>query len=204
MKPHFDAATLRAYKRNAGRYSRAWIEQPTPSDMYALFKTYLVPGGTTADVGCGNGRDVGWLAAHEYRVTGFDAAQELLDEARRLHQSLQFRVAVLPTLKEITETFDNVVCGAVIMHLPVAAIEIAIASLLRILKPGGILYLSWRVTQGADNRQPDGRLYSSFEPSIIMDTLATHEILMFDDVISERSGKPICRVIVRKTNTRQN
>jgi SAM-dependent methyltransferase len=198
MTGRFDSATLDAYSQGAARYSQDWLDQPPPTDMYAHLTTQLLPGGQTADIGCGNGRDVAWMAANGYRVTGFDASPGLLAEARRLHPDLTFRAASLPALSEIDETFDNVVCETVIMHLPATSIALAIDSLLRILKPNGVLCLSWRVTEGRDQRQSDGRLYSAFEPAWVTDALEDCTILLFEDVTSESSGKRICRVIASK------
>ena len=198
MTDRFDSTTLDAYSQGAARYSQDWLDQPPPADMYALFATHLLPGGLSADIGCGNGRDAAWMAAHGYRVTGFEASPGLLAEARRLNPDLTFRAATLPTLPEIDETFDNVVCETVIMHLPATSITLAVDNLLRILKPGGVLYLSWRVTEGEDQRQKDGRLYSAFEPTRVIDALSDCAILLFEDVTSESSGKRICRVIASK------
>ncbi|MEI6003145.1 class I SAM-dependent methyltransferase [Paraburkholderia bengalensis] len=193
-----DPATLDAYTRDAARYSREWLDQPPPDDMYALWETHLLPAGKTADIGCGNGRDTAWLADHGYRVTGFDASQGLLDQARRLYPRIAFRQATLPSLAEIDEQFDNVVCETVLMHLPSDAITDAIDNLVRILRPSGMLYLSWRVTQGANARQADGRLYSAFEPSLVTDALADCLILFVDDTTSASSGKRVCRIIAAK------
>ena len=198
MNSRFDLATLDAYSNDAARYSNEWLAQPAPNDMYQLFETHLLPGGATADIGCGNGRDTAWLAAHGYRAHGFDASAGLLREAARLYPGIAFDTATLPALAEIDRTFDNVVCETVIMHLPAESITLAVDSLQRILRPDGILYLSWRVTVGGDKRQEDGRLYSSFEPSLVIDALSGHSILHFDDVTSESSGKRVCRVIVAK------
>ena len=201
MTAPFDSVTLDAYSKDAARYSQDWLDQPPPTDLYALLETHLLPGGVTADVGCGNGRDAAWLAANGYQVTGFDASAALLAEARRLHPDVAFRTASLPSLSEIDETFDNVVCETVIMHLPTSSITLAIDNLLRILRPSGVLYLSWRVTEGEDQRQSDGRLYSAFEPSLVMDALPDCPILLFEDVTSASSGKRICRVIASKSES---
>jgi SAM-dependent methyltransferase len=198
MTSRFDTATLDAYSRDAARYSQEWLDQPPPNDLYALFETYLVPQGQTAEIGCGNGRDAAWLATQGYDVTGFDAAEGLLAEARRLHPHITFGEASLPSLEAIVETFDNVVCETVIMHLPLETIPLAVDNLRRILRRNGVLYLSWRVTEGADQRQPDGRLYTAFDPKLVMDALVDCAILLFEDVRSESSGKRICRVIASK------
>jgi hypothetical protein len=87
------------------------------------------------------------------------------------------------------------------MHLPTVSITLAIDNLLRILRPSGVLYLSWRVTEGEDQRQSDGRLYSAFEPSLVMEALPDCPILLFEDVTSASSGKRICRVIASKSES---
>jgi len=70
--------------------------------------------GPTADIGCGSVRDTQWL-------TGYDTSERLLAEARRLHPSARY--AALPELHNIAdETFCNVLCETVIMHLPPDAI----------------------------------------------------------------------------------
>jgi 2-polyprenyl-3-methyl-5-hydroxy-6-metoxy-1,4-benzoquinol methylase len=125
-------------------------------------------------------------------------AAELLAEARRLYPEIAFREATLPALAEIDERFDNVVCETVIMHLPLESIPLAVDNLRRILRPNGVLYLSWRVTEGEDMRQPDGRLYTAFEPKLVVNALVDCAILLFEDVTSESSGKRVCRVVASK------
>lgn len=204
MTASTDRATLDIYSKDAARYSREWLDQPAPDDLYALFDTHLVPGGETAEIGCGNGRDAAWLAAHGYRVTGFDASPGLLAEARRLYPAIEFREATLPALDEIDTLdtrdarFDNVVCETVIMHLPVDAIAPAVDRLRSLLRSNGVLYLSWRVTEGGDRRHADGRLYSAFEPSTVIDALIDCTILVFEDVTSQSSGQRICRLIASR------
>src|SRR6266478_2445087 len=91
------------------------------------------------------------LAAIPQKV--FDASEGLLAEARRLHPQIHFSTAILPGLDGIAESsFANVLCETVIMHLEPEAVTPAVERLLAILVPGGILYLSWRVTEGADQR----------------------------------------------------
>lgn len=198
MASRIDPDTLAAYARHAARYSQEWNDQPAPDDLYTLLRTHLKPRGDSADIGCGNGRDTAWLAAQGYPVTGFDASPALLAEARRLHPGLSFREALLPKLDGIDEMFDNVVCETVIMHLPAAEIAAAIDSLLRILRPDGVLYLSWRVTEGADMRLADGRLYSAFDPALVLDALKDCVVRLFEDVTSQSSGKRICRVVASR------
>lgn len=193
-----DPKTLNAYSEKAVEYSHDWLNQPEPTDMYELLKKFFLVGKETADIGCGNGRDTNWLALQGYKVTGYDASPELINLASGLYPGLQFEQAFLPSLREIQEQFKNVLCETVIMHLPKDQIPDAIQNLKRILKSGGVLYLSWRVTEKEDVRHADGRLYSAFDPQSIVNQFPQGGILHFEDKISASSSKRVCRLIFRK------
>lgn len=193
-----DQKTLRAYSEKALDYSEDWLGQPEPSDMHELLQKFFVAGGVTADVGCGNGRDANWLANKGFKVSGFDASSELLKLASSLYPEISFKQALLPALQEIQTKFDNVLCETVIMHLPKDQIQEALQNLNRIVKEGGILYVSWRVTENEDSRHADGRLYTSFDSQFITSWFHEDKILHFEDKISASSGKRVCRLIVKK------
>ncbi|HLH89299.1 MAG TPA: class I SAM-dependent methyltransferase [Xanthobacteraceae bacterium] len=193
-----DRSTLAAYDTAAADFARDWSEQPAPVDLHAVVQRFFVPG-STADIGCGSGREVAWLAANGFAVTGFDPSEGLLREARARHPGLPFRQAALPELAGIADaSFANVLCETVIMHLPHAAIAPSVARLVTILRPGGVLYLSWRVTRGADQRDGQGRLYAAFPAALVIDALAGATILLDEESISASSGKTIHRLVARK------
>ena len=66
------------------------------------------------------------------------------------------------------------------------------------LKPNGILYLSWRVTDGADQRDPVGRLYTAFDGGLVRAALGGAVLLLDDEPVSLSSGKKIHRMVARK------
>jgi 2-polyprenyl-3-methyl-5-hydroxy-6-metoxy-1,4-benzoquinol methylase len=192
-----DDKTLNAYSERAPEYSQDWLAQPEPIDMYQLLNQFFIENGKTADIGCGNGRDANWLALNGFETTGYDSSQKLLDLAAPLFPKVKFKQAFLPSLPEIQDQFENVLCETVIMHLPASEISEAIQNLKRLLVKNGILFLSWRVTEGVDSRHKDGRLYSAFEPDFIIEQFPKKSILHFEDKISASSGKRICRLIFR-------
>jgi len=196
-----DDATLSAYDRKAKLFADDWDAQPAPIDLHAVVRQFFIPG-PTADIGCGSGRDAAWLNASGYPTVGFDASEGLLAEAQRRHPQIQFRTAILPSLNGVAEgSFANVLCETVIMHLEPEAITPAVERLLAILVPGGILYLSWRVTEGADRRDEHGRLYAAFDPEGVLRALKATQVSLDEQVGSLSSGKLIRRVVVRKQTT---
>jgi len=192
-----DQQTLAAYDADASAFAQDWHAQPPPSDLHAIIKRFFKPG-QTADVGCGSGRDAAWLSINGFPTIGYDASQGLLAEARRRYPKLEFHCAALPELSGVAdESFDNVLCETVVMHLDRTVIAAAVQRVLTILKPGGILYLSWRVGQ-TDQRDGHGRLYAAFDKALVTGVLAGQSILLDEEVVSASSGKVIHRVVARK------
>jgi 2-polyprenyl-3-methyl-5-hydroxy-6-metoxy-1,4-benzoquinol methylase len=192
-----DRKTLAAYDSGAAAFARDWHDQPAPVDLQEVVERFFVRGGTSADIGCGCGREVGWLNSHGFSAVGFDPSEGLLAEARRRYPGLKFSLAELPDLKGIG-TFDNVLCETVIMHLDCAQIGAAVRRLLNAVKPSGILYLSWRVTDKADLRDSQGRLYAAFDAALVLAELKTTVLLLDEEVVSASSGKKIHRLVAKK------
>src|SRR6185369_10767936 len=192
-----DRKTLAAYDQGAAAFAKDWHDQPAPVDLQEIVERFFVRGGTSADIGCGCGREVGWLNANGFSAAGFDASEGLLAEARRRYPNFKFAHAELPDLKGIG-AYDNVLCETVIMHLESAQIAAAVRRLLDTVKPSGILYLSWRVTDNADLRDPQGRLYAAFDAALVLAELKSASLLLDEEVVSASSGKKIHRLVAKK------
>jgi len=194
-----DRATLGAYDRDAVAYAKDWHEQPAPVDLHDVVTRFFIKRGKTAEIGCGSGREVAWLNANGFPAEGFDASDGLLAEARRRYPTHKFVYAELPELSGIAaNAYDNVLCETVIMHLDRAQVAPSVRRMLEIARPDGIFYLSWRVTEGADIRDANGRLYSAFEASLVRAELSRATLLLDEEVVSASSGKKIHRLIARK------
>ncbi|HZR87645.1 MAG TPA: class I SAM-dependent methyltransferase [Bradyrhizobium sp.] len=195
-----DRGTLAAYDNDAAAFAKDWHEQSAPTDLHDVVTRFFIKGGTTADIGCGSGREVAWLTANGYAAEGFDASDGLLAQARSRYPQLKFVRAELPELHGIAaDAFDNVLCETVIMHLDHAQIAPSVRRMLAITKPGGIFYLSWRVTEGSDVRDKHGRLYAAFDAKLVRDELAKAITLLDEEVVSASSGKTVHRLVVQKS-----
>ena len=192
-----DRKTLAAYDLEAASFAKDWHDQPAPVDLQEVVERFFVRGGTSADIGCGSGREVAWLNANGFSAIGFDASEGLLKEACQRYPGCKFKHAELPELRGVG-TFDNVLCETVIMHLERKQIAASVRRLLDIVKPSGILYLSWRVTDDADSRDAHGRLYCAFDAALVLTELKDTTVLLDEEVVSASSGKKIHRLVVKK------
>ena len=144
-------------------------------------------------------RTIVFAHANGFPAEGFDASDGLLDQARGRYPQHTFVHAELPALTGIAPaTYDNLLCETVIMHLDPADIAPSVRRMLDVTKPGGILYLSWRVTKGADLRDKQGRLYAAFDANIVRDELSGATLLLDAEVVSASSAKTIHRLVARK------
>jgi SAM-dependent methyltransferase len=194
-----DRATLAAYDSDAAAFAKDWHKQPAPVDLQDVVARFFIKGDATADIGCGSGREVAWLNANGFPAVGFDASEGLLAEGRRRYPHLTFTHAELPELLGVVaDSYDNVFCETVIMHLDRALIAASVRRMLELVKPGGVFYLSWRVTDGADLRDVNGRLYVAFDASLVRTELAAATMLLDEEVVSASSGKKIHRLVARK------
>lgn len=194
-----DPSTLAAYDTAAAGFALDWHAQPAGIDLQETIRRYFKPGGVTADIGCGAGREVAWLCVNGFPCVGFDVCEGLLTEARQRYPDLKFTASALPELPGISmASFDNVLCETVIMHLPPQAIAASVRCMVVTLKPKGTLYLTWRVTKGADQRDLHGRLYAAFDAQGVRNALAGTDILLDEEAISVSSGKMIHRIVARR------
>jgi hypothetical protein len=92
----------------------------------------------------------------------------------------------------------NVLCETVFMHLPVADIGRGASRLHDLVDPGGVLYLSWRVTTGPDVRDGAGRLYTAFPAGLVRNALSGAVVLHDAEQRSDSLGNVIQRLIVRR------
>jgi SAM-dependent methyltransferase len=105
----------------------------------------LGPDSAIVDYGCGYGRLVGELSAAGYAdVEGFDISAPLIDRARREHPGARFSVLTdPPRIGRADASVDAGLMFAVLTCVPDGDTQRGIvAEVRRVLKPGGLFYLS--------------------------------------------------------------
>jgi tellurite methyltransferase len=110
------------------------------------------------DLGCGTGRHLVYFAEAGFEVYGIDQAPRALELARQwLHEAgLQADLRqgdMIDPLPYPDSFFDGVISIAVIHHTVLAKIKAIIAEMHRVLKPGGLVFVSvpWKDRQDEDH-----------------------------------------------------
>ncbi len=144
------------YEHNAEEYFRATAEGKT-SKAYRLFLRGLPKDARILDAGCGSGRDTAFFLRRGYDVSAFDASAALCRLSTGLTGVLT-RQLRFQEFGEI-EQYDGVWASASLLHVPSVELPDCISRLVRALKPGGVMYMSFKHGPG-ERVAPEGRFFA--------------------------------------------
>ena len=114
------------------------------------------------DFGCGYGRTCDDLMKMGYKnVIGIDFSKKMIQRGRRDHPHLDLRLVKDTILKFDDASFDAVLLFAVLTCIPIEEEQVKlITQIKKVLKPGGILYISDLLLQ---NDERNLKRYSEFK-----------------------------------------
>lgn len=141
------ARTAASYDQIADDYLERWRDRSPVRRAMERFVALVPRGGSVLDVGCGPGFDAAALREHGLRVVGLDRSAGMLAAGRRHFPGryvlgdmrfLPFRLA-----------FDGLWVNASMLHIERGDVKGTLAGFWRVLKPGGIVYLSLKKGSGS-------------------------------------------------------
>lgn len=185
--------TIRTYDQNSREFAERY-EKALPKKIHELALAFFSEGAKTVDIGCGSGRDVAFLKSKGFDAEGVDVSEGMLSEARRIHPDCVFHKDTLPDLAGLESgTYANLLCNAVLMHLPEAEIVKGLLNLLRVLEVKGRAVISFR---GPGNVEEDaGRLFTKITANQAAELLESlgGKVLYLDE---NRDGEKTWHTIV--------
>jgi SAM-dependent methyltransferase len=101
--------------------------------------------GPVADLGCGPGHVAAWLSGHGLNAVGIDLSPAMVAVGRREHPEVSFRVGDLLDLPAEDGEFGAAVALYSVIHLAPAELRRAFGEIHRILRPGGLVLVSFHV-----------------------------------------------------------
>ena len=146
--------TLDYYNKNTDNFIEGTISVDL-GEIYKVFLSYIPDGGKILDLGCGSGRDTKHFIEAGYDVTAIDGSRTLCDEATK-YTGIEVRCMRFDELNE-TNVYDGVFACASLLHVPAEDLRRIICKIRDSIKPGGILYASFKY--GDYEGERDGRYF---------------------------------------------
>ena len=108
------------------------------------------------DAGCGSGRNIKWFLQNDFDIYGIDTSEAAIMNLKKVNSNLaddQLLVAALEKIPFDNNFFDHIICSAV-LHFAnsVTHFKEMFSELLRVLKPGGTLFIRMASDIGIENQ----------------------------------------------------
>ncbi|MEK9209421.1 MAG: methyltransferase domain-containing protein [Patescibacteria group bacterium] len=141
--------TIETYNKTASNYSDShfyehfWIRE---------FNEYrkLVRGNKILDIACGAGRDATMFLKNNFDYMGIDASEKMLKIASKRVPKGKFKLMDFFKLDFLDNTFDGFWAAASFLHLPKKNIREALIEARRVLRPGGIGFITLKKKRRID------------------------------------------------------
>lgn len=139
-----------SYDRVAEDYARDFRDELThkPFDrkMLDLLIEKVGDAGVICDMGCGPGQVARYLAERGARACGVDLSPAMVRQARIANPDLPFEVGDMLDLADVSDgSYGGIAAFYSIVHVPQATLPRALRELRRVLRPDGILLVTFHI-----------------------------------------------------------
>ena len=182
--------------------STAFFTGSVAADMSAdraRFLAHIPKGGAILDAGCGSGRDALAFKNAGYAVSAFDGSAEMANLASA-HTGIAVQHQRFDQVSWL-KAFDGIWACASLLHVARADLPGALFRLAHALKPGGVLYVSFKYGDG--ERFVHGRDFTDMNEALLTALIAQAGLVLTDmwtstDVRPERAGERWLSAIARR------
>ena len=137
------------YDRIADEYARRMFHEldgkPFDREQLLRFANLVRDLGTVCDIGCGPGHVARFLHDGGTDVFGLDLSPQMIAMARRLSPSIEFREGNMVGLDLEDGLLAGITAFYAIINISEASLPLAFAEMSRVLRPDGLLLLSFHI-----------------------------------------------------------
>ena len=191
--------TIDYYNNNA----ESFIAHTMDADISVIHERFMArmpEGGYILDFGCGSGRDTKFFMEKGYRVDATDGSEKLCEAASK-YTGIEVRHMYFEEL-DAHEKYDGIWACSSILHLPQIELKDVLTKMIRAVKPGGLIYMSFKYGESEGER--NGRFFTDFTCETFGEFLKEFPVLRLEeewvsaDVRPGREDEKWLNVIVRR------
>lgn len=141
--------TQAGYDTVASEYADRFKDEmdDKPSDRGYLDRLAKEVGnlGPICDMGCGPGQIARYLHRQGVQTLGVDLSPQMVKEAQRLNPEIHFHQGNMLALPDADNSWGGIAAFYSIIHIPREQIVDALREMKRVLKPSGVLLISFHI-----------------------------------------------------------
>lgn len=141
--------TQTSYDQVASDYAEKFKDEmdDKPFDRNCLDRLAREVGdlGQICDMGCGPGQIARYLHCKGIKALGVDLSPNMVAEAQRLNPEIHFHQGDMLSLPDEDNSWGGIAAFYCIIHIPRERIADALREMRRVLKPGGLLLVTFHV-----------------------------------------------------------
>lgn len=138
-----------SYDLVADEYVRRIFEEleqkPLDRQLLDRFAASVQDLGPACDMGCGPGHVARYLDERGVRVIGVDLSPVMVGYARKLNPGIEFSRGDMRSLEIENEALGGIAAFYSIIHIPRPEVVAALVEMKRVLRPGGLLLLTFHI-----------------------------------------------------------
>lgn len=190
------------------KYANIYFESTVELDMgetLERFVSMLPEAGEILDLGCGSGRDSLEFIERGFDVTAVDGSSELCSLAS-IHIGQDVLHMQFDKL-DFQEVFDGIWACASLLHTSPEELEVVLGKVIDGLKPGGILYMSFKHGEFTGFR--NGRYFNNYKTKAMKEVISKFsdidlvDLWKTSDIRNEKQNEEWLNVLVRKVREEQ-
>lgn len=129
------------------RIFHALEHKPRDRELLDRFAAMVRNSGPVCDLGCGPGHVTQYLQERGVNVFGIDLSSRMVEQARQLNPGIEFKQGNMLSLEVENGAWGGIVAFYSLIHIPHEKMILALHELKRVLRPNGLLLLSFHLGQ---------------------------------------------------------
>lgn len=129
----------------ADRFKNEMDDKPFDRDCLDRLAREVDNLGPICDLGCGPGQIARYLHRQGVKTLGVDLSPKMVAEAQRLNPEIHFHQGDMLSLPDSDNSWGGIAAFYSIIHIPREQVVDALREMRRVLKPGGILLITFHI-----------------------------------------------------------
>ncbi len=129
----------------AERFKDEMDDKPFDRDCLDRLAREVGTLGPICDMGCGPGQIARYLHRQGVDALGVDLSPRMVEEAQRLNPEIPFHQGDMLALPDADNSWGGIAAFYCIIHIPSDQIVDALREMKRVLKPGGVLLMTFHI-----------------------------------------------------------